>query len=126
MGAVPIPINRSKAEIGAALITIQKKKTKIRAVLVNHLGINHKGKDRISEKGKVDNKQSATHESGISFQGVSFTKPVQASPSKNGRRPQYPNTALANASIENPPMKRVILLSPTQISLMILSMGPMG
>jgi len=33
-GLVPIPINRSGAEIGAALTTIQEKKVKVRAVPV--------------------------------------------------------------------------------------------
>ena len=38
IGTVPIPTKRSKAEIGAALATILKKKIQVRAVLFNPQG----------------------------------------------------------------------------------------
>jgi hypothetical protein len=49
IGAVPIPIHRSKVEIRAALTTFQKEKTKGRAVLVNHLRSKIYDEDRTPE-----------------------------------------------------------------------------
>ena len=51
--AVPIPINRSGAETGAVLTTIQEKKIKVRAVLVNHLRKQISGKDSLKRLKKM-------------------------------------------------------------------------